>query len=139
MKKVIFIVLSAFVLFSCKKDKNECTTSVSAISGAYKITSMLYKENASASETEVFPIWFDACERDDVLTFNTNGTYQETDAGIKCSPPGDDDGTWALSGNTMTIDGDPTTLESFDCKTLVLVNSDTQVAGDRVKITLIRQ
>jgi hypothetical protein len=142
MKKVTFIVLSAIVLFSCGGDKDEpqpCTTSTTAIAGAYKIISMLYKENASAPETEVFSIWFDACERDDILTFNTNGTYQDADAGIKCSPPSDDNGTWALSGNTMTIDTDPTTLESFDCKTLVLINTDTQAAGDRLKITLAKQ
>jgi len=142
MKKATFIVLSAIVLFSCTGDKDElqpCTISTAAISGAYKIISMLYKENASAPETEVFPIWFEACQRDDVLTFDTNGTYQDADAGIKCSPPDDDNGTWTLSGNTMTIDSDPTTLESFDCKTLVLVNMDTQVAGDRLKITLTKQ
>jgi hypothetical protein len=142
MKKATFIVISAIVLFSCKKDKDEpqaCTTNAANIAGAYKITSMLYKESASTPETEVLPLWFEDCERDDVLTFNANGSYQEADAGIECAPPGGGNGTWALSGNNMTINGDPITLESFNCTTLVLINTDTQVAGDRIKITLRKQ
>jgi hypothetical protein len=43
------------------------------------------------------------------------------------------------SGNSMNIDGDLTTIESFDCKTLVLVNNDVNVTGDKLKITLTRQ
>jgi len=39
----------------------------------------------------------------------------------------------------MNIDGDLTTIDSFDCKTLVLVNNDVNVSGDKLKITLTRQ
>jgi hypothetical protein len=142
MKKTTLIIMSAVLLFSCKKDSDEpqaCTANTTSILGSYKITSMLYRANASATETDVFTIWFDECKRDNVLTFLTNGVYQEEDSGIECSPAGDENGTWALSGNTMTIDGDLTSLESFDCKTLVLVNNDTQTAGDRLQITLRKQ
>lgn len=55
-------------------------------------------------------------------------------------PPGNDDGTWSLTGTTvMVIDGDPVNLESFDCNKLIIVNTDTQVSGDRLKLTLTRQ
>jgi len=50
-----------------------------------------------------------------------------------------DTGTWGLSGNTLTKDGGPTTIESFDCKTLVLVVADTQTPGDKLKIILAKQ
>ena len=56
-----------------------------------------------------------------------------------CSPPGNDNGTWTVSGNTMTVDGEATTIQSFDCKTLILSNNDIQTSGDKLTITLIRQ
>lgn len=139
LKKWVILSFSVVILFSCDKESEECNITVNSIAGSYKITSMLYKESATASEMEVQPIWFDACEIDDILTFNTNGTYQVTDAGIKCTPPGDDNGTWALNGNIMQVDGDPTTIKQFDCKKLILVNTDTQVAGDTFTITLSKQ
>ena len=141
MKKTTLIVLSVFVFFSCNRDKNDCTITTASISGPYKITAVTYKANAGAAEIDYFNTLFpDACERDDIYTFNATGTYQIADAGIVCSPPGDDNGTWSLTGTTaMVIDGDAVILESFDCEKLVIVNTDTQAAGDRLKLTLTRQ
>ncbi len=136
--------LLAIIMFTnvrCKKnDDSSCTTNAASITGSYKITAVTYKATASSAEMDYFNLLFpDACERDDVLTFQTNSTYQLKDAGAVCSPSNDDNGTWSVSGNTMTIDGDATTIESFNCKTLVLVNSDTQTAGDKLKLTLTKQ
>ena len=144
MKKIALIVLSTIVLYSCKKDsKNEpqpCTISTTAISGPYKITAVTYKENATATEIDYMNILFpDACQRDDVYTFKADGSYQIADVGLACSPSGNDNGTWALVGNNLQIDGDPVNLESFDCKLLIIVNTDTQVTGDRLKLTLTKQ
>lgn len=141
MKKTTFIVLAAIVLFACNKEKNDCEITTASIAGSYKITAVTYKANAGATEIDYFNTLFpDACERDDIFTFNASNTYLIKDAGIVCSPNGDDDGTWSLTGTTaMVIDGDAINLESFDCKNLVLVNTDTQAAGDRLKLTLTRQ
>jgi len=148
MKKLPLLRIIAFALIgitaiSCKKDKDKgssCATDVASISGSYKFTAYTYKQTPSSPEEDWLPIIFsDACERDDVLSFNSGGNYVVTDAGIVCSPAGGDSGNWSLSGSTMNIDGDPTTIESFDCKTLVLVNSDVNVTGDKLKITLTKQ
>ena len=141
MKKTTFIVLTAIILFACNKDKNDCAITTASISGPYKITAVTYKANAGATEIDYYNTLFpDACERDDIYTFNAAGTYQIADAGIVCTPPGNDDGTWSLTGTTvMVIDGDPVNLESFDCNKLIIVNTDTQVSGDRLKLTLTRQ
>lgn len=142
MKKLFVLPVVLMVIFSCKSDPPvaPCTTDATSISGSYKITAYTYRENASSPESDYYPILFpDACGRDDVLTFSTNGTYQKTDAGIVCSPPENDNGTWSLSGNTITIDGDPDTIENFDCKTLIVTITDFHIAGDKLKITLIRQ
>jgi hypothetical protein len=143
MKKTILISLAALVLFSCKKDdKNEpCTISTAAISGSYKITSLTYKENATAPEVDyLFLLFNEPCRRDDVYTFKADGTYILADAGIVCSPSGGDNGTWALVGTTsMQLDYDDATIESFDCKTLVFVIADTDTPGDKLKFTMTRQ
>jgi len=144
MKKIALIVLSTIVLFSCKKDSKDepqtCTTSTATVSGSYKITAVTYKETAASPEIDYMNILFpDPCQRDDIYTFNADGSYQIADVGLVCSPPGNDNGTWALVGNNLQIDGDPVNLESFDCKSWVIVNTDTQVTGDRLKLTLTKQ
>ena len=141
MKQMISLsILTMLFVTACKKDPTGCNTDMASISGAYKITAVNYKASSSSPEMDYFNILFpDACERDDLYTFQTNGTYLLKDAGIACSPSGDDDGTWSLSGNTMVIDGDATVIESFNCKTLILVNTDIQTPGDRIKLTLTKQ
>jgi len=140
MKKIISLLLVAILFFACNKPEKDCKTSVDSISGAYKITAYTYKQTPTSPEQDYYPILFpDACERDDELNFNANGTYQKTDAGSVCTPPENDNGTWSLSANTITIDGDPGPVESFDCKTLVISSTDFFVAGDKMKITLVKK
>ena len=141
MKKFILItVLTSLLFISCNKPDNTCITDTNSVSGAYKITAVTYKANASSAEADYFNTLFpEPCERDDVYTFQTNGTYQLKDAGTVCSPSGDDDGTWSVSGNSMIVDGDATVIESFNCKLLVISNSDINTTGDKLKLTLTKQ
>ena len=141
MKKTIFIILSVLFLFSCKKHEADCATTTASVSGSYKVTAATYRVSASATETDYLPVLFpDACEKDDIITFSSAGTYRFADVGIVCSPAGDNNGTWSLTGiGAMQIDGDAVILESFDCKKLIFVNTDTQVSGDLLKLTLTRQ
>ena len=143
MKKLSLLLLLPALFFACKKEDHKnptCATDVSSISGSYKVTAYTYKANASSPEQDYYNTMFsDACERDDILTFNINGNWALKDAGVVCSPAGDDSGSWTLSGNTMSIDGGPLTIESFDCKSLVLLDTDVMITGDKLKITLTRQ
>ena len=148
MKKLPILPITVFaitglIFFSCKKDKEKtpaCTTDAASISGSYRFTAYTYKQSPTSAEEDWLPVIFsDPCERDDVLSLNTYGNYLVTDAGTVCSPAGGDSGTWSVSGSSMNINGDLSTIESFDCKTLVLVNSDVNVPGDKLKITLTRQ
>ena len=139
MKKTTLLLLVTVLFFACNKP-DKCETSINSISGAYKITAYTYRQTPTSPEEDYYPILFpDACERDDELNLNANGTYQKTDAGSVCNPPENDNGTWSLSANTITIDGDPGPVESFDCKTLVISSTDFLVAGDKLKITLVRK
>jgi len=141
MKKTTMIILLAFVLLSCDKNKPEpCTINTSSIAGSYKITAMGYKSSPTAVEVDYLNVILDEpCRKDDVLTFRTNSTYTSADVGIVCASSGTRNGSWSLSGNNMIIDGDQTIIESFDCKTLIIANTDTQVAGDKLRITLVKQ
>jgi Lipocalin-like domain len=143
MKKLSVVLVALVLIFSCKKDKDKdsgCSKNVTSISGTYKITAYTYKATLSSSEVDYYSILFpDACDRDNLLKFDTNGSYQLIDAGIVCSPSGNDNGTWSISGNSMVVDGDETIIESFDCKTLVLSSTDVDQPGDKLKITLTRE
>ena len=61
-----------------------------------------------------------------------------TDAGMICAPPRTENGTWSLSGNNITLDGDPIVIESFNCQTLVISFADFMTTGDKMKITLVK-
>jgi len=80
------------------------------------------------------------CERDDIITYNTDGTYQYKDGGTVCSPLGNTNGTWVFVGTTsMQMNGDNYIIDSFDCKTLITIRPNKFLQGDRLKITLSRQ
>ena len=141
MKKLFFpVFIIALVLVSCKKDKKEtCVTSTASITGNYKISTARYKQSSSSSEIDYFAL-LDACEKDDVFAFAANGIFNYQDAGVVCSPNGSYSGTWSLSGTTaLNLDGDPATIQSFDCSNMVVYLSDLNVSGDKLTITFVRQ
>jgi hypothetical protein len=138
------ILLITFVILavgSCKKsDSNSCQTDVASISGSYKLTSYYYRTSPSSQEVDYTNIILpDACEKDNLLVFNSNGNYQLVDAGVVCSPSSNDSGIWSLSGSTMYIDADPYNVESFDCKTLSVSLSNVNQNGDRLRLVLTKQ
>ena len=141
MRKLVLFVLCVSLFTACKKNKDKtCTQDMAGISGSHRITAVTYKASASATEQNYYDILYpDACEKDDVVTFKSDGTYTFTDAGVKCDPAGDDSGTWGVSGNTITVDGDLFTIASFNCSTLVVSITDFATAGDEIKYTFTRQ
>jgi hypothetical protein len=110
------------------------------LSGSYRITAVRYKDTPTSPETDYYNQFFtDACERDDILTLNANGTYTYADAGVKCSPTSDDTGNWSLAGNILTIDGGPENVDSFNCSILSLSSSDVFNTGDKLILILTMQ
>ena len=140
MKKLLTIPFLFFLFISCNKDDDPptCTTTAATLTGTHKVIASTYKETPTSDETDEYALR-EACEKDDLIVLNSNNTYNATDAGIACAPPNDDSGNWGLSGSTLTIDGDQVTIKSFDCKTLVLVQSNLDSPGDLLTITLQKQ
>jgi hypothetical protein len=129
------------ILASCKKDKAEedCSITKNNLAGVYKITAVKYKLSASAPEQDLFAL-MEACEKDDLLKLNNNGTYNYTDVGTFCSPSGTNSGTWSVNGNTLQSDGIITgTITSYNCKALVYFVDNEIVPGDKITFTMTKQ
>lgn len=139
------IFLSAIILgttvISCKKEDSipsPCDIGTASIAGTYKTTAIKYKANISAPEQDYFVI-LPACEKDDIIKLNANGTADYQDAGIACAPNGSYSSTWSLSGDSITIDGTSGTIQLFDCKKLVVSSSGVLVPGDNITVTYQKQ
>lgn len=137
------MVLAALSLFfSCKKEDDKptgCLINTANISGSYKLSALEYVSGTNVPPIDFMP-FLDDCEKDDILTFGNNGIYHKSDAGTVCDPSSDDEGSWKLEGNTITMDGDAAgAIASFDCKTLVYYVENSLKQGDKMTITYIRQ
>lgn len=142
MKKSPFAVIMLIFLFSCKKNNPDepCVTTTASVAGTYKQTSVTYKASATAIEEDYFStLWPNACDRDNLYLLNANETYQYKDAGAVCSSPGDDNGTWSITANTLVVDGQSVPIKSFDCSALVFTFPDYYKPGDVMIFTWTRQ
>jgi Lipocalin-like domain len=130
------------LLGACKKEnkaEDPCTTSQQGLAGTYRLTALKYKMSASSPEQD-YLVFLDACERDDLITLNANGSYSYQDAGTSCTPSGNDSGTWTVTGNTISSDGMVNgTITSYDCRTLIYHVDNMLVSGDRYIFTMVKQ
>lgn len=108
----------AVSLFGCKKGDdpiNTTTPSKDQLVGTWKQTAETTNGVNSWNTTN-----YDPCEMDDNVKLNADNTYTYTDAGVVCSPSGNDAGTWSISGSTLTFDAYPMTVHGFTGSTLTL-------------------
>ena len=139
MKNVIlFAGLFLLIMTGCKKD-DDCDLSSERLVGTYKLTGLSYKTAASPTPTDIYSVSIPPCERDDLYSFNANGTAIYTDAGTRCVPTSTFNATWSLSGNVLTFDGDNYTVASFDCSAMVVSINDPSTPGDVYTFTYVRQ
>ncbi len=141
-KKLIGIALLFFTTIqSCKKEKSAapCNRNVAGLTGKYKLSALEYKMTATSASTDYLPL-MDACEKDDIIELKADGSWIYTDAGTICTPSGIGNGSWTVLGNVITSDGVVSgTIESYDCKKLILSTINVILPGDRFTQTLIKQ
>lgn len=123
LKKILMLSVLAVSLYSCKKDDAPISTNTPSkeqLVGTWKKT---------AETTNGVNTWnttnYDPCEMDDNIQLKADNTFTYTDAGTVCSPSGTDNGTWSVSGSTLTVDGFPITIENYSGTTLKLKESFT--------------
>ncbi len=142
-KTLLPFFLILLVTASCQKEKENtvdpCPKTMAGIAGTYKLTALKYKASASSAEQDYF-LFRDACENDDIISLGANGTYTYQDAGMVCSPDGSDAGTWSIAGNTVISDGIVSgTIQSYDCRKLIVYSTGVIVPGDRITLTIEKQ
>jgi len=164
MKHILFNRVNAFLLvaflaftqltISCHKDdngdnNNTCTISMKDIAGTYMVTKAELQPPGSTTYTDItgLPPLSDACMKDNTIVLTETGTATYNDAGVVCTPSETGNGTWSLNGQQMSlkldqspVDLSTATVESFDCKTLVVTaNVDSPIPGSKVRVTLTKQ
>jgi|GEM_PF-877736 len=139
-KRIFSFVIVLAIVSACQKDrKNDCKPTMASVSGTYRLTALKYKASPSSAEQD-YLLYREDCENDDYVILKTDGTYQYQDAGTTCSPAGDDNGTWTISGNTIISDGIVAgTIENFDCRSLTVYTSGFIIPGDKITLTITRQ
>jgi hypothetical protein len=140
MKKLsILSLLALLILGSCKKDtpSTSCTYNTASVTGTYKTNSLIYKADAATPEVDVFPT-YPNCQKDDLLTFNSNGTYTVSEGATSCNPTNADSGTWSISGNNMILDGETVEIQNFSCTGFKVKSTDI-ATGETFTITLVKQ
>ena len=109
------LILAMVIAFSsCKKDSDTAeiistTPTEYLTAGSWKITAMTIDPGVDIGNgillTDVFSL-LDACEKDDLMVFNTNGTITADEGVLKCnpdSPQTSNDGSWSLSSDNKTL------------------------------------
>jgi hypothetical protein len=119
MKKIITLAAFLIIIFSsCKKAEvvpnSTCLLSSSNILGTYKITSILYKSSPQAPEIDYF-MYYDECEKDNLLIFNSNNTFVISEGATACSPTTSESGNWNLNQSLITINSELGTITDFSC------------------------
>jgi hypothetical protein len=136
MKKLLMVLSIVMIALAmgCKKSDSNCTLDATSILGAYKITALTYQATATSTVDDEFA-FMPACQKDNILTFLSNGIYTYSEGVTSCSPSTADSGIWSLSGSTLTLDGGANTT-TFNCTTLVIKSTGTTDIGT---ITLVKQ
>jgi len=132
-------ILFFTLMVGCKKNDNNCNLSNEKLVGTYKLTAITYKPSGSSTHQDVYNTFLEPCQRDDLYIFNSNNSFNYVDAGNVCLPPGNDNSTWSLSGNTLIIDTDIFIVASFNCSTMVVTLTDPSAPDEVLTFTFIRQ
>jgi hypothetical protein len=115
-KKAALIILSVAVIAGCKKDdnKNSSTSKTQLLTtGNWKLTSDYldpgYDVNGDGIADHEMINFYDACEKDNTLTFKSDGTVTIDEGPTKCNPtdPQSQSTTWKFVNNESQLDVGP--------------------------------
>lgn len=119
----IIALVFSFAFISCGDDDDgdpAKSTTEYLTSGTWNVTAMSINPgiNFGSGTITDFYAFMDACEKDDLITFNSNGTITDDEGATKCDPSDpqtSNDGTWTFDAATskLTIsypNEDPITL-----------------------------
>src|SRR5215216_3328223 len=104
MKRTLAYTLLAWIFvvgfLACKKSvsNNNSAITIENICGTYALKGLVWiigEFNFNVYDS------LDACQKDNLIKFNTDKTINYIDAGTVCTPAEDDNGTWDLQGDSI--------------------------------------
>lgn len=136
MAKILFTITLIGLFISCKKSTplpvDTCKVSATSILGKYSKTSEKYKASNSAAIQDIYSGLPD-CEKDDLLVLLPDSSVAVEDGSLLCGgppPPGGISNWYLYNENTHLALGGFFTIDSFNCKRLVLTEENIYVDGD---------
>ncbi len=108
----VMTVAMLLVTTSCKKDDDDPTPTPYEYltAGDWKITGMEFNPGIDIGLgiviTDIYNDFMEDCSKDDLMTFNTDGTLTEDEGPTKCDPEDPqttNDATWTLTDNDKTL------------------------------------
>jgi len=121
--KTALVILSVAVIVGCKKDDNNNNGGTSKTqlltTGSWKLTSdyidpAVDVNGDGVADHEVFS-FYDACDKDDMIIFKSDGTVTFDEGASKCDPtdPQSENSTWKFASNeTQLVVGDASSGET---------------------------
>ncbi|MEO6313525.1 MAG: lipocalin family protein [Chitinophagaceae bacterium] len=145
-KALLILILVLSALISCQKTIDDFGTNgdpaqartVENISGLYALTGLTWSYQGAT--INVYDS-LDACEKDDLYKFSKDMNLYSIDAGVPCSPPGDETESWLLRNDSIFIGTakDGARIKSFDGTTLVLDGAPTNEPLVKAVTTFTKQ
>ena len=119
------MLAASMLAVSCKKDDNNNNNNGPQMTKKEMLTAKSWKATGMTIGGSDFWPLVDACERDDLYTFKTDGTYIEDEGATKCDPADPQvitTSTWAFIQNDTKIvyDGDTATIKELTPSKMVL-------------------
>jgi hypothetical protein len=105
--KLLFFIALTFLVLSCEKDKDHTKKELLSIKNwilvAESISTAFYYNGVPITDTYS---QYDACIKDDIASFETNGTYSLEEGATKCDvndPQVFETGTWTFNSDETIL------------------------------------
>lgn len=136
MKKLSFFALSFALLggiVSCSDDSKQedpaPATKAEMLSGKDWVTSASTITIAGQQVDAYTTGFFEECEKDNILRFNTNNTYVLSEGAVSCTPPTAENGTWAFNADQTKLTETAQDGEVVTADILELTDTTLKLAG----------
>ena len=149
MKKTNLLVsiLLFFCVTACKKDVDNSKSRSELIIGSWALTGMNYSPaydyyGDGHKVTDAYAI-MDDCEKDDIIIFREDGTYENNEGASKCDASGPQSitGIWSLSDDEKTLiaDNDLATIIKLDGSVLIYTYKFTDFGTEYTQTVTLKK
>lgn len=134
MKKLLALFsVSALmiIVLSCSKDSEQAPTRAQLLTRNWKQTDLLASQSGLPA-VSVFDMFFEACDKDNIWQFKSDGTFIVVEGATKCNSTDPDTvttGTWQLIENDTKIILDDASEPAQTLNIVELTSSSLRLTG----------